>query len=320
MPDRYVLDFEEPLRKIRQKIREMEDWANNNPDYAKAEIQRLEEQELRLSKEIYSNLSNWQRVQIARHPNRPYTLDYIELMLTEFTELHGDRCSGDDPAMISGFGKIEDLPVAVVGQQKGRDNESRIKRNFGMANPEGYRKALRIMKLAEKFSRPVLSFIDTPGAFPGIMAEEHGQGEAIARNLLEMSRLKVPVIVTIIGEGGSGGALGIGIGDKIIMLENAWYSVIAPESCSTILMRNTEKKDHFAEVLKLSAHDLKKMGLVDVIIPEPIGGAHNDFPGVAETLKSAILKLIKTLRSKSPVDLVNSRVQKLRSIGRWSEK
>ena len=320
LPDRYILDFEEPLRQIRQKINEMESWVEHKPAYAKEEIQRLEEQEKRLSSEIYSHLSSWQRVQIARHPNRPYTLDYIDMMMTDFTELHGDRYAGDDPAMVAGFAKLEDMPVAVIGHQKGRDNESRIQRNFGMPNPEGYRKALRIMKLAEKFSRPVLSFVDTPGAFPGIQAEEHGQGEAIARNLMEMSRLKVPIIMTIIGEGGSGGALGIGVGDKIIMLENAWYSVIAPESCATILMRSTEKKDQLAEALKLSASDLKKLGIIDTIIPEPFGGAHNDPPKVADTLKSEIMKLLKVLKKISSEELVRSRIRKFQSIGRWSER
>ena len=319
MPDRYLLDFEEPLRQIRQKISEMEAWSDRNPEYARSEIKRLEERENRIAKKLYSSLTNWQRVQIARHPRRPYTLDYIEMMTTDFTELHGDRYAGDDPAMVSGFAKLDEFTVAVIGQQKGRDNESRFKRNFGMPNPEGYRKALRIMKLAEKFKRPVLSFVDTPGAFPGIQAEEHGQGEAIARNLMEMSNLKVPVIIIIIGEGGSGGALGIGVGDIIIMLENSWYSVIAPESCSTILTRSTEKKDQFAEALKVSASDLKKLGIIDVIIPEPIGGAHNDPHIVAEKLKSEILILLKKLIAHSPEELVRSRVRKFRSIGRWSE-
>jgi len=320
LPDRYQLEFEEPLRRIREKIREMEAWTEHNPDYAAAEIKRLEEQEHRLLKEIYSNLNNWQRVQIARHPLRPYTLDYIEMMMTDFTELHGDRFAGDDPAMVAGFARIDGIPVAVIGQQKGRDNESRIKRNFGMPNPEGYRKALRIMKLAEKFSRPVLSFVDTPGAFPGIHAEEHGQGEAIARNLMEMSRLKVPIVVTIIGEGGSGGALGIGVGDRVIMLENAWYSVIAPESCATILMRSSEKKDYFAEKLKLSAGDLKKLGIIDTIIPEPVGGAHNDPKSVAGKLKKELVASIAKLKEKSPDELLRARRRKLRSFGRWSER
>ena len=319
MPERYLLDFEEPLRQIREKIREMEDWTDHDPEHTKAEIRRLEEQEKKLSNELYGNLTNWQRVLIARHPNRPYTLDYIDMMMTDFIELHGDRKSGDDSAMVAGFAKFNDTPVAVIGQQKGRDNETRIMRNFGMSNPEGYRKALRVMKLAEKFSRPVLTFVDTPGAFPGIEAEEHGQGEAIARNLMEMSRLKVPVIVTIIGEGGSGGALGIGIGDRILMLENAWYSVIAPESCSTILVKNDKKKEKFAEYLKLTAPELKKLGVIDIIIAEPLGGAHNNPETVAQQLKNEISKILDELKDISPEELVNTRIRKFMKMGRWSE-
>jgi acetyl-CoA carboxylase carboxyl transferase subunit alpha len=319
VPERYLLDFEEPLRQIRQKITEIENWTGKSPLEMKAEIQRLQIQEEKLSKELYANLTNWQRVQIARHPNRPYTLDYITMMLTDFTEFHGDRRSGDDPAMIAGFAKLNDISIAVIGQQKGRDNESRIKRNFGMANPEGYRKALRIMKLAEKFSRPILTLVDTPGAFPGIEAEEHGQGEAIAVNLMEMSRLSVPVIVTVIGEGGSGGALGIGVGDKILMLENSWYSVIAPESCSTILVKSPEKKDKFAEYLKLTAPELKKLGIIDTIIKEPLGGAHNDPETVAKQLKIEISTLLEELRTISPEKLVATRIRKFMKMGRWSE-
>ncbi len=320
MPDRYQLDFEEPLKRIRHKIAEMESWTDHDPQYAESEIQRLEEQEVKLAGEIYGNLSSWQRVQIARHQSRPFTLDFIEMMTTDFTELHGDRYAGDDPAMTAGFARMDTIPVAVVGQQKGRDNESRIARNFGMANPEGYRKALRIMKLAEKFKRPVLAFIDTPGAFPGIMAEERGQGEAIARNLMEMSKLRVPIIVTIIGEGGSGGALGIGVGDRIIMLENAWYSVIAPESCSTILMRTSEKKDYFSQALKLTAEELNKLGIVDQIIPEPQGGAHLDPGEVASNLKKELLGSLKKLMKTPPDKLVASRIEKFRNMGRWSNR
>ena len=319
MPERYILDFEEPLRRIREKIREIEDWASQDPKKSEYEIKRLEEREKRLSIEIYSNLTNWQRVQIARHPNRPYMLDYIEAIMDDFTELHGDRYSGDDSAMVAGFAKFNDIPAAVIGQQKGRDNESRIARNFGMANPEGYRKALRIMKLAEKFSRPVLSFVDTPGAFPGVMAEEHGQGEAIAKNLMEMSKLTVPIIVVIIGEGGSGGALGIGIGDRILMLENAWYSVIAPESCSTILMKNPDKKERFAEYLKLSAQELKKYGIIDVIISEPPGGAHNNPEMAYKQLNNEISKILPELTSIPSEELVKARMLKFSKIGRWSE-
>ena len=319
MPERYILDFEEPLRKIRQQISEMEEWSDRDPDYARNEIKRLEEQENRLRREIYSNLTSWQQVQIARHPKRPHTLDYVSMMMTDFMELHGDRTTGDDPALVAGFGKLGDITVAIIGQQKGNDNETIISRNFGMPGPEGYRKALRIMKLAEKFSRPVLTFVDTPGAFPGIEAEEHGQGEAIARNLIELSRLEVPVIVNIIGEGGSGGALGIGIGDRILILENAWYSVIAPESCSMILMRNTDKKDKLAESLKLTAQELKKLGIVDHIINEPLGGAHNDPEKVAVALKTELLKLLPELMLVPGDDLVDARIRKFRAMGRWSE-
>lgn len=320
MPDRYLLDFEEPLRQLREKIRQIEDWSERDPESSRAEILRLEEQEARLSSDIYGKLSSWQRVQIARHPNRPYTLDYISMMLTDFTELHGDRFTGEDPAMITGFGKLDGVPVAVIGQQKGRDNEERISRNFGMANPEGYRKALRIMKLAEKFSRPILTFVDTPGAFPGVAAEKHGQGEAIARNLMEMSRLRVPVVVTIIGEGGSGGALGIGIGDRIVMLENSWYSVIAPESCAMILMRSTDKKDKLSEELKLTAPELQKIGIVDLIIKEPLGGAQNDPQMVADQLRVEIGKYLIQLRKLSSTELVEARIGKFRAMGQWADK
>lgn len=319
MPDRYMLDFEEPLKRIRHQIHEMENWSERNPEYSRNEIKRLEEQEKRLSKEIYSRLTSWQRVQIARHMQRPHTLDYISRMMTDFTELHGDRMTGDDPAMIAGLAKIKNIPVAVIGQQKGHDNETLIHHNFGMSGPEGYRKALRIMKLAEKFSLPVISFVDTQGAYPGIEAEEHGQGEAIARNLMEMSRLKTPVIVIVIGEGGSGGALGIGIGDRVIMLENSWYSVIAPESCAMILMRSTDKKDKLTESLKLTAGDLKDLGIIDVIIEEPLGGAHNDPGLMAKRLKAEILKQLDELMKTSGNELVRNRIQKFRKMGRWSE-
>ena len=320
MPERYVLEFEKPLMRIRQKIREMESWADHKPAYAEGEIRRLEEQEAKLCEDIYTNLTNWQRVQIARHPSRPYTLDYIDLMMSDFTELHGDRYAGDDPAMITGFALLGSTTVAVIGQQKGHDNDARIRRNFGMASPEGYRKALRVMKLAEKFNRPIVTFVDTPGAFPGIQAEEHGQGEAIARNLMEMSQLRVPIVVTIIGEGGSGGALGIGVGDRIIMLENSWYSVIAPESCSTILMRTPDKKDYFAEALKVSAENLKKLGIIDVILPEPLGGAHLDPKAVAESLKKELLSSLKTLSVMEPAALVAHRHDKFMAMGKWSDR
>jgi acetyl-CoA carboxylase carboxyl transferase subunit alpha len=319
LPDRYILDFEEPLRKIRQQISEMEGWAERDPDYARTEIKRLEQQENRISREIYGNLTSWQRVQVARHPQRPHTLDYVAMMMTDYVELHGDRITGDDPAMVAGFARIDGISVAVIGQQKGHDNEALIRRNFGMPGPEGYRKALRVMKLAEKFSRPVVTFVDTPGAFPGIEAEKHGQGEAIARNLMEMSRLRVPIVTTVIGEGGSGGALGIAIGDRVLMLENAWYSVIAPESCSMILMRSPDKKDKFSEELKLTAAELKKLGIIDHIVREPLGGAHNDPDKVASLLKGEILKSLQELQRVPATELVPARIRKFRAMGRWSE-
>lgn len=319
MPERYILEFEEPLHQIREKIREIEGWDDYSPEQKNTEIRRLEEQEQKLRQEIYANLSNWQRVQIARHPARYYTQDYIDTLMTDFVELHGDRFAGDDHAMIAGFARFNGTAVAVIGQQKGRDNESRIYHNFGMASPEGYRKALRIMKLAEKYHRPVLTFVDTPGAFPGIEAEEHGQGEAIAVNLREMSHLKVPIIATVIGEGGSGGGLGIGVGDRVIMLENSWYSVISPESCSTILMKSPDKKDKFAESLKLSAPELKRLGIIDVIVKEPQGGAHTNPEQVARDLGKELSKQLDFLQKQSIETLVAARIEKLMGMGRWSE-
>lgn len=319
MPDNYLLDFEEPLRQIRLKIQEIEAWDNYNPKQARDEIARLEEQEQKIRQDLYANLTNWQRVQIARHPDRYYTLDYINALFTDFIELHGDRFAGDDPAMVAGLARLNNYPVAVIGQQKGRDNESRILRNFGMANPEGYRKALRVMKLAEKFNIPILTFVDTPGAFPGIEAEERGQGEAIAVNLREMSRLTVPIIVTIIGEGGSGGGLGIGVGDRVIMLENSWYSVISPESCSTILVKSPDKKDKFSEYLKLSSPELKNLGIIDTIISEPPGGAHHNPEQVVRDLKTELLKLLDELTRIPGQKLARMRYVKFMGMGRWSE-
>lgn len=319
MPERYLLDFEEPLRQIRQKIREMEEWENKDPESTQSEIARLEEQEKRLSSEIYGKLTSWQRVQIARHPNRPYTLDYISMMMTDFIELRGDRFTGNDPAMVTGFARLGEIPVAVIGQQKGRDNDERIKRNFGMPGPEGYRKALRIMKLAEKFSRPIITFVDTPGAFPGIEAEKHGQGEAIARNLLEMSRLKTPIVVTIIGEGGSGGALGIGVGDRIFVLENAYYSVISPEGCAAILWKERSRSPDAAAALKLTAKDLIEMKIIDGMVKEPLGGAHRDPHETADNIKKVIKKELASLVAIPKDKLIKMRYDKIRSIGIFKE-
>jgi len=267
-------------------------------------------------KEIYKNLTAWQRVQLSRHPNRPYTLDYIKAICGEtFLELHGDRTVKDDKAMIGGLGKIGDQSFMFIGQQKGYNTKTRQYRNFGMANPEGYRKALRLMKSAEKFQVPVVCLIDTPGAYPGIEAEERGQGEAIARNILEMTRLKVPIIVVIIGEGASGGALGIGVGDKVLMLENTWYSVISPESCSSILWRSWEYKERAAEALKLTATDMKKLKLIDEIVREPAGGAHANREKTFETVKNKIASHFEDLQKLSPKELVNQRMEKYAQMG-----
>jgi acetyl-CoA carboxylase carboxyl transferase subunit alpha len=273
---------------------------------------------LQLQQSIFSSLTRWQRVQLARHPDRPYTLDYIHLMTEGFIELHGDRLCGDDKAIVGGFARIGDHSVMIIGHQKGRDTKSNLHRNFGMPNPEGYRKALRLMKLAQKLGKPVVTMLDTPGAYPGLEAEERGQAEAIARNLLEMSRLRVPIIVVIIGEGASGGALGIGIGDRILMLENAWYSVISPESCSSILWRSWSYKEQAAEALQLTAPDLKKQGIIDVIVPEPPGGAHRSHERMAEMLKKAILDELKSLTKVKPEKLVEKRIAKFAGMGEWS--
>ena len=272
------------------------------------------------TKEIYNNLTPWQRVQLSRHPERPYTLDYIKAMTNgNFLELHGDRNVKDDKAMIGGWAKIDGKVFMLIGQQKGKNTKMRQHRNFGMANPEGYRKALRLMKMAEKFNRPIVTFIDTPGAYPGLEAEERGQGEAIARNLIEMVQLKVPVICIIIGEGASGGALGIGIGDRVLMLENTWYSVISPESCSSILWRSWDHKEKAANALKLTAHDMLKNGLIDGIIDEPTGGAHRNVNFMYDNIKKNILDITRELESKSPENRIEERIEKFGSMGAFKE-
>lgn len=311
-----TLDFEKPILELEQKMEEMRRYADN-PDIA-AELAKIEKRVGQLQQSIFSNLTRWQRVQLARHPDRPYTLDYIHLMTKDFIELHGDRAYRDDHAIVGGFATLDAQTVLIIGQQKGRDTKSNIFRNFGMPNPEGYRKALRLMKLAEKFKRPVVTLLDTPGAFPGLEAEERGQAEAIARNLLEMARLKVPIIIVIIGEGASGGALGIGVGDRILMLENAWYSVISPESCSSILWRSWNYKEQAAEALQLTAEDLKKQGIIDVIVPEPPGGAHRSPEKMAEILKAMILGELKPLLKMKPDRLVERRIEKFSGMGVWS--
>ncbi|MCW8804276.1 MAG: acetyl-CoA carboxylase carboxyltransferase subunit alpha, partial [Ignavibacteriaceae bacterium] len=283
------------------------------------EITRIESKVAQLKEELYKDLSRWQRVQLARHPDRPYTLDYIDLMTTNFIELHGDRHYRDDKAIVGGFAQLDDYKVMIIGHQKGRDTKSNVYRNFGMSNPEGYRKALRLMKLAEKFNKPVITMLDTPGAYPGLEAEERGQAEAIARNLFEMSKLRVPIIVCIIGEGASGGALGIGVGDRILMLENCWYSVISPESCSSILWRSWDYKEQAAEALKLTATDLLEQKIIDRIIPEPLGGAHNNHKKAADNLKSALLEELTELVKIKKDKLVQSRIDKFGSMGPYTE-
>ena len=310
-----TFDFEKPLADLQHQIEKVQQVEEKTKVDMSATLAELSEKFETTKKEIFGNLTGWQRVQISRHPERPYTLQYLELMCDDFIEMHGDRTVGDDKAIVGGFGSLNGQTVMFIGQQKGINTKQRQYRNFGMANPEGYRKALRLMKMAEKFNKPVVTLIDTPGAFPGLEAEERGQGEAIARNLLEMSVLKVPVICVIIGEGASGGALGIGIGDRVLMLENSWYSVISPENCSTILWKTWENKERAADVLKLTSTDMYKNKLVDGIIAEPLGGAHQDPALMAATLKMEILKDLKELQAK-PVDkLVAERIDKFCSMG-----
>ncbi|GAA4404044.1 acetyl-CoA carboxylase carboxyltransferase subunit alpha [Nibrella viscosa] len=317
---RTYLDFEKPIADLESRLEEMKRLAqSSNVDVGEA-VLTLEQSIDKLRQEIFANLTRWQRVQISRHPDRPYTLDYVSLMCDQFIELHGDRTVRDDPAMVGGFAELGGQTIMIVGQQKGRNTKQRQQRNFGMANPEGYRKALRLMKLAEKFNKPVVTLIDTPGAFPGLEAEERGQGEAIARNLKEMFMLKVPVICIIIGEGASGGALGIAIGDRVYMLENTWYSVISPESCSSILWRSWDYKEQAAEALKLTARDMQEMGLVDGIIEEPLGGAHLDHAFMARKLKEVILNTLSELNNTDPQERINQRIDKFCAMGVVAEK
>jgi acetyl-CoA carboxylase carboxyl transferase subunit alpha len=312
-----ILDFEKPIIELENKIEEMRKY-EGHLDISN-EIKNLEEKVNDLKKNIYDNLTRWQRVQLARHPERPYTLDYIYMMTENFIELHGDRLFKDDHAVVGGFAKLDEFKVMFIGQQKGRDTKSNLFRNFGMMNPEGYRKALRLMKLAEKFGKPVVTLIDTPGAYPGLEAEQRGQAEAIARNLLEMSRLKVPIVIVIIGEGASGGALGIGIGDRILMLQNTWYSVISPESCSSILWRSWDYKEQAAEALKLTAEDLLQQRIIDRIIPEPLGGAHKNHELMAATLKTVLKEELSALIKIKPEKLVQNRLEKFGKMGVFVE-
>ncbi len=312
---RTYLDFEKPIAELEARLEETRKLAGRTGVDVSEAVEILEKSIDRLQYEIFQNLTRWQRVQLSRHPDRPYTLDYIERMCDQFIELHGDRTVRDDPAMIGGFGEISGQTVMIIGQQKGRNTKQRQYRNFGMPNPEGYRKALRLMQLAEKFNKPIITLIDTPGAFPGLEAEERGQGEAIARNLREMMMLKVPVICIVIGEGASGGALGIAIGDRVLMLENTWYSVISPENCSTILWRSWNYKEQAAEAMKPTARDMKQAGLIDGIVDEPLGGAHTHHDAMAEILKNTILSTLDELNALSPQERITQRIDKFCAMG-----
>ncbi|MDP4117454.1 MAG: acetyl-CoA carboxylase carboxyltransferase subunit alpha [Bacteroidota bacterium] len=312
-----LLDFEKPVYELETRLEEMK--ATVEVKSIGKEIRLIERKVQELKEDIYKNLSRWQKVQLARHPERPYTLDYIYEMTSNFLELSGDRYFKDDKAIVGGFAMIEDKKVMIIGHQKGRDTKSNVFRNFGMPNPEGYRKALRLMKLAEKFGKPVITLIDTPGAYPGMEAEERGQAEAIARNLFEMSKLQVPIIVVIIGEGASGGALGIGLGDRVLMLENSWYSVISPESCSSILWGSWDFKEQAAEALKLTAQDLLSQNLIDRIVPEPLGGAHTDSKAMAQILKNVLLEELSLLGKIKPDKLIANRLAKFSKMGVYQD-
>ena len=309
------LDFEKPIIELEEKLNQMKDIAARNGKSLDDEAVLLEGKIIELKKEIFSNLTRWQKVQLSRHPNRPYFLDYVYKITNEFIELHGDRVAKDDKAMVGGIADIDGKSVVLIGQQKGRTTKDRQFRNFGMSNPDGYRKALRLMKIAEKFNMPIVTLIDTPGAYPGLEAEERGQAEAIAKNIQQMTTLKVPVICIVIGEGASGGALGIGVGDKVYMMEYTWYSVISPESCSSILWRSWDYKEQAAEALKLTSSDLKKMKIIDGVIKEPLGGAHNDVDLAAKRLKKVILDDIQALEKIKPDKRIDERINKFSQMG-----
>jgi acetyl-CoA carboxylase carboxyl transferase subunit alpha len=313
---KYVLEFERPILELEEKIAEMRSMADQL-DIGE-EIEVLEQKVERLRTSIYEQLTRWQRVQLARHPDRPFTLDYIALICEDFIELHGDRNFGDDAAIVGGLARIDGREIVLIGHQKGHDTKENLKRNFGMPNPEGYRKALRLMKLAEKFALPVVTFIDTQGAYPGIEAEERGQAEAIARNLLEMARLRTPIVNVVIGEGASGGALGIGMGDRFLMMENTWYSVIAPESCSSILWKSWDYKEQAAEALRLTARDLVDLGIADSVIPEPVGGAHRNPGMAAELLKAALIDALNELTRVPTEQILERRAARYGAIGVWT--
>lgn len=313
----FFLDFEKPILELEKKIKEMREFSTGESVELSREIGQLERRLVELQREIYSKLTPWQRVRLARHPQRPQSSDYINLMLTDFVELHGDRSFADDKAVLAGFGRLEGRKLLVVGQQKGHDTKERQYRNFGMCHPEGYRKALRLMQMAGRFGIPILVLIDTPGAHPGIGAEERGQAEAIARNLREMTQLPVPIVIAVIGEGASGGALGIGVGDIILMLENTWYSVISPEGCAAILWKDEagDKYETAAEALKMTAGDLMELDVIDKVVPEPLGGAHRNHGETAESLKREVLHFLEKLAMLSPQELITRRIEKFRSMG-----
>lgn len=313
------LDFEQPIAELEKKIDELNELSVGD-EVLTPEINRLRKKADQLRKSIFSNLTRWQRVQLARHPDRPYTLDYIDLMTDEFIELHGDRYHSDDKAMVGGLATIDGQSVMIIGHQKGRDTKQRQYRNFGMANPEGYRKAYRLMKTAEKFGIPIITLLDTPGAYPGLEAEERGQAEAIAKNLKMMAVLEVPIISIVIGEGASGGAIGIGMGNELFMMENTWYSVISPESCSSILWKTWEYKEQAASALKLTAKDLLEMNIIEGVIEEPLGGAHRDFEKSAEAVKKQILASLKKLNKMKPSKLIDQRIEKYSAMGVWLEE
>ena len=314
-----ALEFEKPIFELERKIEELKKFTSSENIDLRSEITRLGQKLDALKHEIYENLTPWQRVQIARHPQRPYTLDYIDMLMKDFTQLHGDRRFSDDKAMVCGFAKLYEHKILIIGHQKGRDTNENLMRNFGSANPEGYRKAMRLMRLAEKFQTPIVTFIDTPGAYPGIGAEERGQAEAIAYNLREMTSVRVPIIVIVIGEGGSGGALGIGVGDKICVMKNAYYSVISPEGCAAILWKDRAKSDEAARALKLTAADLLELKIIDKIIPEPLGGAHRDPQKAAESIKATILESLNEISNMDTNQMVQARYDKFRNMGKVEE-
>ena len=316
----YTLDFERPLLELERQIEELKKVADASAGDLAPQIRALEDQLAALRGEIYKNLTPMQRVQVARHPRRPYALDYLRTVFTDFVELHGDRLFRDDPAIVSGWARLEGETVMVIGHQKGRDTKENLKRNFGMAHPDGYRKALRLMKLAEKFGAPVVTLVDTPGAYPGLGAEERGQAEAIARNLIEMASLRTPTITAVIGEGGSGGALAIGLADRVIMLENSVYAVISPEGCAAILWKDASQRERAAEALKLTAEDLLKLGVIDEIVPEPAGGAHSDPDAAGEALGEALRRQLRALRKIRVEKLLKRREEKYLSLGALTEK